>query len=1109
MDAPVTQESLGPDEETGRRGPGAFVGRERDLGELQAALAEATGRHGSLVLVAGEAGIGKTRLAGELAERARSLGAGVLWGRCWEGEGVPAFWPWIQALRDHTGRQDPGLLRAELGDGAADVALLLPGLAERLGELPPGPPLEPEQARFRLFDAVAGLLKRAGDSQPLLLILDDLHWADRSSLSLLRFVARELHDARVLVVGTYRDLELDRSGEAEPLAGLASGSRRITLGGLARDEVAELLALTTGRPAAPELAADVHRRTGGNPLFVREVARLLASDDHPAIPEGVREVLRRHLDQLPGRCVDNLAVAAVLGQEFRLDLLAAVSGQPLGTQLELLDRAAAFRVVERLPGAVAGYRFAHALLREVLYEGLPAARRVELHRRAGRALEERSAADPSPPLAELAHHFRQAAAAGEAARAAGYAERAGRRALDQLAYAEAAGHFERALEVLELVPPEPARRCELELALAEARMAAGEIALARGGFERTARLARAAGAAEPLARAALGLGAELPAPRVDDLQVRLLEEALQALEDDGALRARLLARLGRALVFTPAYERRAALCEQAVAIARRAGDQATLAAVLYDWHLAAWRPDNPEERLAVASEVVELAERCGDRALALQGRGLRTADLLELGDLPALRAEIEAYERAAARLRQLHYLWHVPLLEGTLALLAGRLDEAERLEGEGLTIGRRAHDQAVHSYMPILVATVRWLRGRLPELEAPIRERAGLSPAAPAWRIAVVLLLALAGRQDEARAELDWLAARDFTDLPRDHQWLCNMALLALVSQRLDDRRRAAVLYPMLLPYAGRMVPTTRLAIGCLGPVHHYLGILAATLGRLDDAAEHLGVAIEEDTRAGAVPFLALSRHDCAGVLRARGAPGDEELAAELLRAWGTTARALGMPLAAQPPPEGAAAAGAAAGAGANPPSPADPAAPAAGAVFRREGEYWTIAWQGPVLRVRHAAGLAHLARLLSQPGRELHALDLAAGESGTVAGVQAVPVLDEAAKAAYRRRLGELAAELEEAERWADPERAARARAEMDALTDQLAGAVGLGGRDRGLPSDAERARVSVTKAIRAAIRRIAEHDTALGEHLTRTVRTGTFCVYAADPATPSRWEQ
>jgi tetratricopeptide (TPR) repeat protein len=1068
---------------------GTFVGRERDLEELWESLLGAAAGRGSLVLVAGEPGIGKTRLADELAARAESLGAGVLWGTCWEGDGAPAFWPWIQALRDHAGRRDPATLRRELGDGAADVARLVPGLAGRVGELPPSPALEPDQARFRLFDAVAGLLKRAGETEPLLLVLDDLHWADRSSLSLLRFVTRELRDARLLVLGTYRDVELGRSPAAEPLAKLAGRARHITLGGLGQDDVAELLAVTAGRAPGADLALAVHRRTGGNPLFVREVARLLAAEDRPAIPEGVREVLRRRLDRLPAGCADHLAVAAVLGQEFRLDLLGAVSGRSAEAQLALLDQAVEARLVERAPGTVAGYRFTHALLREVLYEGLPAASRVALHRRAGQAIEERFGADLESRLAELAHHFRQAAAAGEQRKAVHYASQAGRRALEQLAYAEAVTQFERALEALDLEPAGPDRRCELELALGEARMAAGEIAAARASYQRAAALARGIGAAEPLARAALGLGAEVTALVVDELQVRLLEEALEVLGgDDGVLRARVLARLARTLVFTPALARRAALSEQAVAMARRVGDPATLAAVLYDRHLAVWGPDNPADRLAIAAEVVELAERCGDRALALQGRGLRTADLLELGDAAALRAEIEAYERAATQLRQLHYLWHVPLLRATQAVLAGRFDEAERLASEGLAVGQRAHDQAVGVYVPVVVAVVRWLQGRLPELEGGVRELVARYPAVPAWRNTLVVALALDGREDEARAELDWVAARDFADLPRDQQWLCNLALLAMACQRLGDRRRAAVVYQLLLPCAGRLVPTTRLAVGCLGAVSHYLGTLAATLGRWDAAAGHLQEAVETNTRAGAVPFLALSRYEYARALRARGAPGDRELAEEQLREATATARALGLGLPAGPP--------------------AAPADSPPGAVFRREGEYWTIAYRGPAARLRHTAGLGHLARLLGNPGQELHALDLAGDAARAEHDGDAGPVLDDQAKAAYRRRLGELTAELDEGERWADPERAARARAEVDALTEQLASAVGLGGRDRRLPSAAERARVNVTKAIRTAIRRIAEHDPALGEHLTRTVRTGTFCVYAADPATPPRWE-
>ena len=632
-------------------------------------------------------------------------------------------------------------------------------------------------------------------------------------------------------------------------------------------------------------------------------------------------------------------------------------------QLALLDQAVEARLVERAPGTVAGYRFTHALLREVLYERLPAGRRVALHRRAGQAIEERFAADLEPRLAELAHHFRQAAAAGEQRKAVHYATLAGRRALDQLAYAEAATHFERALEALDLEPAGPAERCELELALGEARMAAGEIAAARAGYQRAAALARGMGAAEPLTRAALGLGAEVTALVVDELQVRLLEEALEALgAGDGVLRARVLARLAVTLVFTPALARRAALSEQAVAMARRVGDPATLAAVLYDRHLAVWGPDNPADRLAIAAEVVELAERVGDRALALQGRGLRTADLLELGDQPALRAEIEAYERAATQLRQLHYLWHVPLLRATQALLAGRLDEAERLAYEGLAVGQRAHDQAVGVYVPVVVAVVRWLQGRLPELEGGVRELVARYPAVPAWRGALVLALALDGREDEARAELDWLAARDLADLPRDQQWLCNLALLAMACQRLGDRRRAAVVYELLLPCAGRLVPTTRLAVGCLGAVSHYLGTLAATLGRWDAAVGHLQEAVETNTRAGAVPFLALSRYEYARALRARGAPGDRELAAEQLREAIATARALGLVL----------------------PTDQEARSAAPAAVFRREGEYWTIAYRGAAARLRHTAGLGHLARLLANPGQELHALDLAAGDAAS-----------------------------------------------------------------------------------------------------------------------------
>jgi predicted ATPase len=363
-----------------------------------------------------------------------------------------------------------------------------------------------------------------------------------------------------------------------------------------------------------------------------------------------------------------LEAAAVLGRDFQLAVLQPASGLDPGRLLELLEGAEAARVVIEVPGGLGRWRFAHALVREVLYEGLPAARRIRLHGRAGEALEAVYVADPGPHLAELAHHVVAAAPGGEqlAARAVRTATAAGRRALELLAWEEAAGLFERALAALELAErPDPQQRCQLLLALGEARMAASEVAAARAAYQQAGELARRIGSPEALARAALGLGLVVTGGMVDPVEVALLEEALVALGGaDSALRARVLARLARALLSTPQVDRRLALSEDAVTLARRLGDPATLAAVLFDRHLAIWASERAEvagERLAVATEVVDLAERIGDRAMALRGRGLRRTDLLELGDLAGFDADLAAAEQTAQELRQLHYQWQRPL----------------------------------------------------------------------------------------------------------------------------------------------------------------------------------------------------------------------------------------------------------------------------------------------------------------------------------------------------------------------------------------------------------------------------------------------------------------
>ena len=1134
-----------------------FVGRARDLAELRAALDEAVAGNGSLVLVAGEPGIGKTRLAEQVAAEAASRGVVALWGRAWEGGGAPPFWPWVQVFRQlfrqaaHSGAQAGGLgvalglgvsgrgrgrgdgggpsASGPLDPGVAAAVRLVPELAERVPEPAELAALGPKEARFWLFDGAATLLAMASETQPLLVVLDDLHWADVPSLLLLQFVARELHGVRLLLLGTYRDVMAPQPNPGEELATALGGScQRIMLRGLDRGEVTQLLALTTGAAPAPALGADVRERTGGNPLFVREVARLLAAGiPGVSVPEGVQAVLGQRLGLLSPACVELLAVAAVLGREPRLDLLQVLAGRSADETVELLGEAVAARLVEEVPGVPPRWRFTHALVREVLYAGLSPGRRLALHQRAGEAIEARFGGDLEGHMVELADHFLRAGPAG-AAKAVGYSTRAGVRALQLTAWEEAAGHLQRALDTLELAPVpdldtdgdgardgdatggQLARRCELELALADARMAIGEVPSARAGYERAAALARRLGDPESLAHAALGLGGEDIAFQVDEPQIRLLEEALGKLTGDSLLRARVLARLARALMYTPALERRVELCDEALAIARRVGDPATLAAVLCDRHTATWGVDTARRQLVTApKEVIQLAETAGDRSLVLRGRSLLVLDLLELGKVTAMRAEIDAYERGARELRQPHLLWPGLCMRITEAIIDGRFEEAERYLDEELAMGQRAGDYAAAmanlGYRLVLGLVI----GDLAALEGPNRQALARHPGF-VLRALLMMVVASSGRLDEAREEFDRLATNRFAALPRDTNFFISLLAVVVVAYGLGDGDRATVLYQLLQPYDGQVLRFSRVGGGCLWTASHHLGLLATTMGRHDLAVAHFEAALQVEERMGALPYLATTRYYYALALRHRGQPGDEAHAARqlddalvLLRRFGIRPLFAPADLLERE-----------AGGGTTVTAPPASAPPArvvrAGGVLRQEGEYWTVGWQGNSFRLRDTIGLAYLTRLLTAPGRELHALDLVAAVGGERGPDEANlgPLLDEQAKRAYRQRLQELDEELAEAEGWHDQDRTARARTERDALAQQLAAALGLGGRDRNAASGAERARVSVTKALRGAIRRIGEHDPALGEHLQRSVRTGSFCAYDPDPDHPVTWE-
>ncbi|MEA2565375.1 MAG: eukaryotic-like serine/threonine-protein kinase, partial [Actinomycetota bacterium] len=862
-------------------GAGVFVGREREIGTLRDLFQEAAAGRGRLVLLSGDAGIGKTRTANELATYASSRGAEVLVGRCYEGGGAPAYWPWIQVLRAYIRGRDLTDLSTLMGPGAADISQIVPELSGRLPEAAEPAVNDPRQARFRLFDSITSLLRNAAAARPLVIVLDDLQSADTPSLLLLEFLASSLGGCRLLIVGTHR-LGLSPGHPLEKtLVGLrGEAATTIVLPGLREDEVARFMEVATGaRPAEPVLSA-VYRQTEGNPLFVREVVRLLAAEGrlegeaHAAawdldIPETVRETIGRRMDHLSPGCNDVLAVASAIGREFDLRVLQRVSGILAHRVSAALDEAVAARVLVELPGAAApgSYRFNHTLLRETIYGSLAPRRRHRLHRRIAEVLEAMYGDGLDSHLAELAHHYEAAGRRRGGMRAIDYAARAGERAASLLAFEEASRHYERALRSLGegrkadrgIKVPEP-RRCDLLLALGETQWRAGDTPRARGTFTQAASIARRLHDPNRLAAAAVGygegLGAYEFAEGADDVLVGLLEEALAALDSwrprpvrrrhrragdspqatTARLRVKVLARLAVELYYTDQVERRAALGQEAVELAQTLGDPAAQLIALYGRFRSVLGPDALDERLAAAEEIVRLGEEIGDRETASRGRHLRLVTLLERGDRAAVDEGIETWARHAEELRQPLFRWQVLSFKTMVALLEGRFADGEGFMKEALKTSGHGPGQAAQIRFGAQRFLHHWGRGRLEEMEAQAREMADRYPWLPGWRTGLAVIYAELDRPVEARAYFEDLAAADFADMPRDGNWLGSIAMASLACAYLRDFRRAALLYDLLEPYEQRCIVVHAGGFS-LGSAATFLGILAGTLGRFEEAA--------------------------------------------------------------------------------------------------------------------------------------------------------------------------------------------------------------------------------------------------------------------------------
>jgi DNA-binding winged helix-turn-helix (wHTH) protein/tetratricopeptide (TPR) repeat protein len=934
--APVSRESVptapqpsGAETTVGSVRPGAtptaFVGRELEMTRLRAALADAAAGTGQLVLLVGEAGIGKSRLVDEFAIETRARGIRVLTARSHEGQGAPPFWPWMQIVRACVDEQAPAALKRALGRGGARIAQLIPEVREVLPALPVVPVLDPEHERFHLFDAFADFLKRIAGRGALVIALDDLHWADTPSLLLLQFVARALAGAHLLIVATYREVPLaDEHPLASVLGELARnpGSQRLALRGFSEADLAQFVALVTQQQPPPSLVAALRETTEGNPFFVTEVVQAmvgegrLASSEQTAacglridLPQRVREAITHRLSSLSTTCLHVLTVASVIGRDFELSLLnraLAVSKRAPtnATLLAALDEAVAAHFIAA--DRSGRYSFCHALIRQALYESLNPARRMLLHRQIGNLLEEMRNGDQEKSLAELAAHFYLAAPDGDVGKAIDYAARAGQQAMTLLAYEEAARQYQRALQGLEL-KPDADRRCELLLALGEAQRQAGQSGLAKETFAAAAALARArafqAGpqvTAPLLARAALGVatgfaGITATGGVADTFILDLLEEALRALgEEDSALRARVLARLAVELYFSDEPERRTDLSAQAVEMARRSGDRAALAFALNARSVAVWTPDTLAERLAVAGETMRLADEVGDRDLSLRGHMRRLGALLELGDLRTADREIAVYAQRAKALRQPSHLWFLATWKAMRACMRGDFEPAEAFAREAFEIGQRAQDPDAAQCFTVQIFGIRSGGKGLEDVELPARDFATEYAAVPAWRAGMALLYADLGNEVAARQEFEQLAANDFADLARDADWMVTMASLAQLCAFLRDGSRAALLYERLRPYAARCVVVGH-GLVCLGSVERFLALLSAAQQRWEDADAHFTAAVTRNRQLGAKSLVALTQREHALMFLARNQKGDRARAMRVFDETLALARQLGM----------------------------------------------------------------------------------------------------------------------------------------------------------------------------------------------------------------------
>lgn len=1083
-----------------------FIGRAKELNAIVEALDGAVEGAGAVILVAGEPGIGKTRLAKEASRLAEERAFKVFWGRAWEAGGAPALWPWIEIVRSYASSVDEQSLRADIGGHASLLASLVPDMAALLG-VPGNTAVEAEAEKFLMFDAVSHLLRSAAAVAPLMLIVDDLHAADQSSLLLLQFLVSRIDDHPIVIVGAFRDTAQDLTGrERQMISDIAVQATLLQVHGLRTEETKEFVGAAVGRQVQEEVVLAIHEKTAGNPLFLDEVLRTLLgisdSDQITAvgirIPKHLRDQIRRRLEAFDDDLLSVLGAASVIGRDFDVVTLSRITGKPEMDLQQLLEVAEKSGVIGSQQ--IGRHSFSHVLFQETLYDHLPNSARTRLHLDAALALE--GMGDVSQVAPSVASHYQKIAGAGYAAEASLWLKHAGDAAIKARAFDEAVVHFQEALHIQEAVSPATEDRIELLLSLGKAMRLAGDDR-APATLRQAAELARESGQALLFARAILeftpSLGSINPADR--DMP-DLVETALEMLGDhDLELRARLLCRFAVLSLRIPDLaELRASRVAEAKHLAQKL-ESPTLHAVVATSELLI-NEDLPHPRMVgEAQETLEIAIAGGNVELTLEARALLISRRLLLGQRQVALEELQIYARLAEEVRSPFHLWSSRVVRACQQLLEGNLEAAIALSDEALQRGTSAplYDPvvawgALRGSIWLVLRDPEWFQQMVPFMESAVQ----MYPTQPIPRLGFAHYYAYQGQQADGREWLESIGPAPVESLPRDIRWLGTMSMLGELAMLLNEPELGRTVHAELAPYGDYLAFQGRGA-SLWGIPRLSMATAAAAAGLADEAEQHFEAAIRSTATTSIKPYQGHTHFYYGWFLMQSGEVPKAKT--HLTRAKAIFER-LGMRypaaksedlLRSKPALERA----------------------AGTAHLKRQGDTWSVGFEDRSFNLKDVKGLGYLAKLISSPDREFAALDLAtetAGETrATPEGLSAgaldpgLETIDAQARRAYTERIKLLGSEIEEAH---DPEMRARLQEEMDTLVQMLAGAVGLGGRTRKTSSAAERARLSVYRAIRSAIDRIAEHDPTLGKHLEVSVKTGAFCSYSPDASSPIRWE-